>query len=400
MPIDDTRSQANTPAKAPSTAKRPMTRLCGGGSAASNSTDTSESDAGLEGNMTESDSDDDDNTVIYAGPCAPIPADQFLIEKNEAELVLQLFSELSCGFLDKCNHDVKHHILCILRKFKGVYKGNGKWDKSTQETMPEIIAGGVTQNGKTLIKAVGIWVAWRLGAGHANAPKIATIVMSTGANGTRSLFTKVLVRCFSTLPDNLRPPMAFAGSAPLSNAEHRTNLRECILQGGCIFVNDTAARVQQAQAAIYEARGWRQGKWPQVQVFMDEADAFYRNAEAPIKLEIAIKEFISSVKPILRMSVSATLIPVFLHLKDKREGVDVDSIIYTKPGDDYNGVQDFKPLLDETGASVFLSQGDLTRSNGYSHAKLDAVYTDAFAAERSLTLNISNPAVSAANNVI
>ena len=139
MPIDDTRSQANTPAKAPSTAKRPMTRLCGGGSAASNSTDTSESDAGLEGNMTESDSDDDDNTVIYAGPCAPIPADQFLIEKNEAELVLQLFSELSCGFLDKCNHDVKHHILCILRKFKGVYKGNGKWDRSTKDTMQEIM---------------------------------------------------------------------------------------------------------------------------------------------------------------------------------------------------------------------------------------------------------------------
>jgi len=134
-------------------------------------------------------------------------------------------------------------------------------------------------------------------------------------------------------------------------------------------------------------------------VFMDEADAFYRNAEAPIKLEIAIKEFISSVKPILRMSVSATLIPVFLHLKDKREGVDVDSIIYTKPGDDYNGVQDFKPLLDETGTPVFLSHGDLTRSNGYSHAKFDAVYTDAFAAERSLTLSISNPAVSAANNV-
>jgi|AntRauMFilla1563_2_1112583.scaffolds.fasta_scaffold210014_1 hypothetical protein len=56
--------------------------------------------------------------------------------------------------------------------------------------------------------------------------------MSTGANGTHSLFTKMLVRCFSTLPDNLRPLMVFVGSAPLSNTEHRTNLRECILQGG------------------------------------------------------------------------------------------------------------------------------------------------------------------------
>ena len=157
--------------------------------------------------------------------------------------------------------------------------------------------------------------------------------------------------------------------------------------------------MEQAKAAIHEARGWRQGKWPQVQVFMDEADAFYRNAESPIKLEIAIKEIISSVKPILRMSVSATLIPVFLHLKDKREGVDVDSIIYTKPGDDYNGVQDFQPLLDDNGAPDFLSSGDLTRSNGYSNDKLDTLYSDAFAAERSLTLNISNPAMNAVNNV-
>jgi len=101
----------------------------------------------------------------------------------------------------------------------------------------------------------------------------------------------------------------------------------------------------------------------------------------------------------MRMSVSATLIPVFLHLKDKREGVDFHSIIYTKPGNDYNGVQDFKPLLDDNDAQVFLSDGDLTRSNGFSHHKLDALYKDAFAARRSLTLNISNPAVTAKDNV-
>ena len=158
LPLDDTRSQADTPAKAPTTAKHFMTRLCGGGLAAFNSTDISASNAGLEGD-TESDSDNDDSTVIYTGPCAPVPAEQFLTEKNEDELVQQLFSELSCRFLEQCNQDVNHHIRYIVRKFKGVYKGNGKWDKSTKKTTPEIIAGGVTQNGKTLIKAVGIWVA-------------------------------------------------------------------------------------------------------------------------------------------------------------------------------------------------------------------------------------------------
>jgi len=228
--------------------------------------------------------------------------------------VRQLVSDLSSGFVEKCNHDVKHHVLCIVRRFKGVYKGNGKWEKSSKDTMPESIAGGVTQNGKTLIKAIGIWVEWRIGAGHPNAPKIATIVMSTSVNGTGSLFTKML-RYFSMLPQNLRSPISFACLQRVTNTERRNNMLECILQGGCIFVNDTAARLKQVQSAICEARGSQPEIWPQVQVFMDEADAFYRNADKKINLEIAIEAFISSVRPIIRKSVSATLIPVFPHLK-------------------------------------------------------------------------------------
>jgi len=65
LPLDDTRSQADTPAKAPPTAKHFMTRLRGGSLAAFNSTHISASNAGLEGD-TESDSDDDDSTVIYS----------------------------------------------------------------------------------------------------------------------------------------------------------------------------------------------------------------------------------------------------------------------------------------------------------------------------------------------
>ncbi|MGB1596440.1 MAG: hypothetical protein ACPIOQ_27015, partial [Promethearchaeia archaeon] len=68
---------------------------------------------------------------------------------------------------------------------------------------------------------------------------------------------------------------------------------------------------------------------PLVQLFIDEADAFYRNAENPIKLEQAVFKLCEAVKPVLRMQVSATLIPVFLHLKSKQRGVDVDSIIFT-----------------------------------------------------------------------
>ena len=287
----------------------------------------------------------------------------------------------------------------MVRKYKTAYAGNGQWTQFDVNEMPEIIAGGVTQNGKTMIKAVGIWAAWRLGAGHADATKIATILLSTGVQGTSSLCSK-LTRAFSQFPSNLRPPIVFAGSAPCSNLEHRNNLRNCVAEGGCIVVNDTAARVQHAISAVSEARGWAQGKWPQVQIFMDEADAFYRNAPGSyIKLELAVRELHARTRPILRMSVSATLIPVFLHLKEKKNGVDVNSIIYTCPGEEYNGVQDFRPLVDANGDNVFLNPGDLTKTNGYFNDKVAALYRKALSARRSLVLNITNPGVSTSNNV-
>jgi hypothetical protein len=81
---------------------------------------------------------------------------------------------------------------------------------------------------------------------------------------------------------------------------------QCILDGGCIVANDTAACIRKVISVIREARGMVEGCRPQVQIFMDEADAFYRNADHPIKLEQSVKDLLS-VKPILRMSVSVSL---------------------------------------------------------------------------------------------
>jgi hypothetical protein len=223
--------------------------------------------------------------------------------------VQQMLEELPHAFAERCNHDVKHQITCIIRKYKTVYAGNGRWRRDISGiAIPEIIAGGVTQNGKTMIKAVGIWMAWRLGAGHPDAPKIATILLSTTKNGTASLCSK-LIRIFNQFPANLRPPIVFAGSAPISNLEHRDSLRKCVAAGGCIVLNDTAARVQHALSAVLEARGraLRTRHWPQVQIFMDEADAFYRNRENPIKLEKAVDELMQVTRPILRMTFDEDL---------------------------------------------------------------------------------------------
>ncbi len=175
-----------------------------------------------------------------------------------------------------------------------------------EKEMPEIIAGGRTQIGKTMIKAVGIWVAWRLGAGNSKVQKIATVVLSTTSNVT-SLY-RYLEKSFCLFPSNSRPRIVFAGSATITDLEHKENMLRCILDGGCIVANDTGACVQTVKGVIREARGVVEGCRPQVQIFMDEADAFYRNAADPIKLEQSVKDLFRCVKPILRLSFSVSLI--------------------------------------------------------------------------------------------
>jgi hypothetical protein len=207
----------------------------------------------------------------------------------------------------------------MITKYKSIYE-NKKWYsegvidiEDIENEMPEIIAGGVTQGNKTMIKAVGIWVAWRLGAGNSKVQKIATVVVSTTLNGTSSLHGKLdnkfsLFECLDCLfPSNSRPRIVLAASASVNNLEHKKNMVQCILDGGCIVANDTAACIGKVISVIREARGMVEGCRPQVQIFMDEADAFYRNADHPIKLEQSVKDLLS-VKPILRMSVSVSLI--------------------------------------------------------------------------------------------
>ncbi len=137
----------------------------------------------------------------------------------------------------------------MITKYKSIYE-NKKWYsegvidiEDIENEMPEIIAGGVTQGNKTMIKAVGIWVAWRLGAGNSKVQKIATVVVSTTLNGTSSLHGKLdnkfsLFSCLNCLfPSNSRPRIVLAGSAPITNLEHKENMLQCILDGGCIVAN-------------------------------------------------------------------------------------------------------------------------------------------------------------------
>jgi hypothetical protein len=270
-------------------------------------------------NDTESDSDIEMQDSPDPNAIPSVHEQHFLLDKDISidDLAEKLFEELPPAFKERCKQDIRFQIKCMISKYKSIYE-NKKWYSEginyIEKEMPEMIAGGVTQNGKTMIKAVGIWVAWRLGAGNSKVQKIATVVLSTTLNGTSSLYRK-LEKSFCLFPSNSRPRIVFAGSAPITNLEHKENMLRCILDGGCIVANDTGACIQKVKGVIREARGHEslvEGCRPQVQIFMDEADAFYRNAANPIKLELSVKDLLACVKPILRMSVSVSLIMHFL----------------------------------------------------------------------------------------
>jgi hypothetical protein len=270
---------------------------------------------------TESDSDIEMQDSPDPNAIPSVHEQHFLLDKEISidDLAKQLYEELPPDFKKFCKHDILDQIKKMITKYKSIYE-NKKWYsegvidiKDIENEMPEMIAGGMTQNNKTMIKAVGIWVAWRLGAENSKLQKIATVVVSTTLNGTSSLHGKLdnkfsLFECLDCLfPSNSRPRIVLAASASVNNLEHKKNMVQCILDGGCIVANDTAACIGKVISVVREARGMVEGCRPQVQIFMDEADAFYRNADHPIKLEQSVKDLLS-VKPILRMSVSVSLI--------------------------------------------------------------------------------------------
>ncbi|EKX52159.1 hypothetical protein GUITHDRAFT_102061 [Guillardia theta CCMP2712] len=289
--------------------------------------------------------------------------------------------------------DVRQAIQYQVRKLQSARTG-GRWrrdiDPSPNGDMPEIIAGGVTQNGKTLIKVLAIVVGHLLG--------VSSIIVSTTRSGTSSLSNKIERYLLRDLHPKLQPTIKHI--CELDARKHGPEpMCNFLRKHGCLFINDTARQLYNASHTIQSARSCAHlGEDFPCQLILDEADSYYRNSSDPIQLEKALADLHQQVKPVLRWSVSATLIPVFLHLKDKKFGLDSDSIIYTQPDHTYVGVRDFKPLQID-GKNQFLMPKDLKPANLYSNHLTDEVIRQAVDKPCSLTLVITNPRVDAANNV-
>ncbi|EKX53659.1 hypothetical protein GUITHDRAFT_132749 [Guillardia theta CCMP2712] len=281
------------------------------------------------------------------------------------------------------NFDVKRVIVQNLDALKRARDGNGGWKLGTELSCSEILAGGSTQNGKTMVKAVVLWIC--------NYFKVGSVVLSTTKRGTRSLFEKLHPPAEEEKDSSTErgtrhklkmpvPPICLAG-----RRLDQETIKKNVMISATLFANDTAQKITKISELFESDDEIR--KLPMI-LIVDEADSFYRRKNKTTQLEAAMDSFIAIVRPILRWNVSATLIPVVMHMKQDKKEIDCESIIYTELGSNYLGAESFVPPQRD-GRDVFLNPKDKKDAE----EAMDLVYKDAFQKRGSLTLVITNPKV-------
>jgi hypothetical protein len=95
-------------------------------------------------------------------------------------------------------------------------------------------------------------------------------------------------------------------------------------------------------------------------VIVDECDAAYRTEEGSQQFEMAFNQLMG-MKPALRIEISATPVPTYLHLTAR--GYHVDFLLLGT-SEDYAGVTDMKPLVDDNGGRIFLDMKQITHFEG------------------------------------
>ena len=136
---------------------------------------------------------------------------------------------------------------------------------------------------------------------------------------------------------------------------------------------------------------------------IDEADDFYRTdgeSNHPIKLEEALSD-LKELGPLVCFEVSATLLAIFMaqHREGDADAVAAADLWYVDPCDDYVGAELLMPPTDSRGDYVFLHEHDLKKSNTHADSKVRAVYADAASKPRSLLLDATTSAVTAASQI-
>ena len=280
----------------------------------------------------------------------------------------------------------------FVRRFVEVLLSNGGKPVQSIQEQEQLIAGGLTQSGKSAFKAILLVVCHNFGVG--------TLIVTKGNKERDSLFEKLKSYLAGTevLAHFLLITHGRAGDGKLPEALHA---------GGGVVLQCTAQQMQKAHNTLLQMRGMY-GTMKCVLV-CDEADAFFRTEGATLKLEQALKQLSGETNtndprmlpcvPLAKLQISATLVPVFLMLKRKGLEVPKHNIFLTEASDDYNAMEDMEPLVDEHGSDLFLEPKELTPKNLYYSDSVDLLCEKAATKPRSLLLDISSPRVRAAHNI-
>jgi hypothetical protein len=343
---------------------------------------------------------------------APNATVQAKIDGDFATIMQQIPSTTE----DKCNFDLNHFVRRVITNHwesmtnksdsptnKGGSGRVGRNKRATRkEKSIEMIAGGLTQSGKTAFKAIMAIIGKFYGR--------CTVVVTKGQKERDALHAKIVDMLVGTpVEGHIELVSTPRGSAPRTEDQ----LQECVQDGGVVVLNSTGSQMQKMCRILRGVRGRfapdDQGiAAGQFWLVVDEADAIYRTYEQSLVLEqayllltgettVARRE--RKLVPNIRIQISATLVPVFLKLKEIGRSVDAANIIYTDPTEDYHGLEKIVPLKDEDDEDVFLVPKELTPGSDFSSEKTNEMYTDAAGKKRSLLLNITCSRVHAANNI-
>jgi hypothetical protein len=279
----------------------------------------------------------------------------------------------------------------------------------TYRSVPEQVAGGRTQVGKTAFKAMLAILSKRRG--------LATVIVTTTADLRNEIAKELQTRYFSKLP-LISCPKCMSVNKPKgderSRSQYDEDLLNCVSEYGVVVVNCSKSAINKISAKIQLLRG--RNCPANFVLIKDESDTMDRTPERRLQLEIAM-DLLTGKKgydqsdgckcfmtpPMLILNVSATLVPVFLRMKMEGK-YQVESTFGEPDPNEYSGLENMEPI-----GGAFLLDRELRRSNEpipYWCDKVQILYDDAHpfdAAQQKkgvLVLDAVNSRVTALDNIV
>ena len=295
--------------------------------------------------------------------------------------------------------DITYYLTALDRH---IIHGKG-YKKVSYNNVPEHIAGGATQIGKTGYKALAGILC--------RARSVVTVVVTTTRDLRNQLVQTLNSDYFSLLPEHIRPrcmSVTKPRGDPRSASEYAEDLQRCLADYGVLVVNCSKYSVDRVCSKIAEVRG-RNRRLDFVLV-KDESDVLNRTSDGRLQLEMAMDRLTGKIRdecggrmssPLVILNVSATVLPIYLRLQ--AEGRTDVTPHFGKPEEGrYVGIEDLRPLHGQ-----FLADRELrcrSRPVPYWSDRVQALYADAHPRDPALQrrgvllLDAANPRVKVEGN--